>query len=122
MIRRPPRSTRTDTLFPYTTLFRSFNRKDPGYIDNVTTGEKNVNDNHARGGQITALWKATDSVSVKLSALYQRAKADGSSEEVRVAGLTAYQQNYILRSEEHTSELQSLMRISYAVFCLKKKK
>src|SRR3546814_1904124 len=62
-----------------------FNRKDPGYIDNVTTGEKNVNDNHARGGQITALWKATD------------------------------------RSEEHTSELQSLMRISYAVLCLKKK-
>src|SRR3546814_6113732 len=107
MIRRPSRSTLTDTLVPYTTLFRS----------NVTTGEKNVNDNHARGGQITALWKATDSVSVKLSALYQRAKADGSSEEVRVAGLTAYQQS----SEEHTSELQSLLRLTYAVFCLNKK-
>src|SRR3546814_414731 len=84
-----------------------FNRKDPGYIDNVTTGEKNVNDNHARGGQITALWKATDSVSVKLSALYQRAKADGSSEEVRVAGLTAYQQNYILNTGQSSKTTQA---------------
>src|SRR3546814_12989199 len=97
MIRRPSRSTLTDTLVPYTTLFRS----------NVTTGEKNVNDNHARGGQITALWKATDSVSVKLSALYQRAKADGSSEEVRVAGLTAYQQNYILNTGQSSKTTQA---------------
>src|SRR3546814_8992502 len=69
MIRRPPRSTRTDTLFPYTTLFRSNATRqcDPPYLNHITT---------PRGA---------------------------------------------VRSEEHTSELQSLMRISYAVFCLKKK-
>src|SRR3546814_1295697 len=77
MIRRPPRSTRTDTLFPYTTLFRSEMRE--------------------RGRLIRRdLVEALRSLSGPLSAA--------------------------LRSEEHTSELQSLMRISYAVFCLKKKK
>src|SRR3546814_5727026 len=86
MIRRPPRSTRTDTLFPYTTLFRSIYPR----VDCERRGQK-------------------------------------------VIGGSAFQENYILRkeekrrfcrerSEEHTSELQSLMRISYAVFCLKKKK
>src|SRR3546814_6618541 len=86
MIRRPPRSTRTDTLFPYTTLFRSrlsaehcadprkrLDCEQPGYC----------------GGQVCGL---------KLPEAFEK------------------------RSEEHTSELQSLMRISYAVFCLKKKK
>src|SRR3546814_4277550 len=76
MIRRPPRSKRTDTLFPYTTLFRS--------TDRGRGGRKALPPRHAggmdRGGKL------------------------------------------VLRSEEHTSELQSLMRISYAVFCLKKKK
>src|SRR3546814_11631766 len=75
MIRRPPRSTRTDTLFPYTTLFRS----------DLTIG--------ARVTSTTPL----------------KANVGLSSPGVK-------------RSEEHTSELQSLMRISYAVFCLKKKK
>src|SRR3546814_3437401 len=79
MIRRPPRSTRTDTLFPYTTLFRSH--------DNF----KFIAGRHHRPGGQTEL-------------------AD------RNAGPVVH------RSEEHTSELQSLMRISYAVFCLKKKK
>src|SRR3546814_3438359 len=78
MIRRPPRSTRTDTLFPYTTLFRSAHR--------VATGEGLVRVVHDRGDPHRAEAHAAD------------------------------------RSEEHTSELQSLMRISYAVFCLKKKK
>src|SRR3546814_1341047 len=73
MIRRPPRSTRTDTLFPYTTLFRS----------------AEAADRHAKSGGRLAL---------------------------AIAGVDDQQ-----RSEEHTSELQSLMRISYAVFCLKKK-
>src|SRR3546814_5202295 len=73
MIRRPPRSTRTDTLFPYTTLFRSSSAA-------------------TRGAMFLAVVVA------------------GEGEECRQ------------RSEEHTSELQSLMRISYAVFCLKKKK
>src|SRR3546814_18194606 len=78
MIRRPPRSTRTDTLFPYTTLFRSHCRDLPGCPD-IVFREQRV-------------------------AIF----VDGDF--------------WHGRSEEHTSELQSLMRISYAVFCLKKKK
>src|SRR3546814_7053125 len=85
MIRRPPRSTRTDTLFPYTTLFRS--------PDAVT----------ARGTR-------------HLAELAAVARAGGR------AVLFFLVQRGDCRSEEHTSELQSLMRISYAVFCLKKKK
>src|SRR3546814_5600865 len=82
MIRRPPRSTRTDTLFPYTTLFRS-----------------DVADRRAGVGG-------------RPRAAMERGRAGGDAQERdRGAG----------RSEEHTSELQSLMRISYAVFCLKKK-
>src|SRR3546814_8615682 len=87
MIRRPPRSTRTDTLFPYTTLFRS---QDP-LADLILKGE--VKD----GSTVTAATTQGPILSFSVS------------EEVRS------------RSEEHTSELQSLMRISYAVFCLKKK-
>src|SRR3546814_17478628 len=81
MIRRPPRSTRTDTLFPYTTLFRS-------------EGHRAVHYFSSRNGRVID-WSFM---------------VDGKSIEVPVK-----------RSEEHTSELQSLMRISYAVFCLKKK-
>src|SRR3546814_1708352 len=83
MIRRPPRSTRTDTLFPYTTLFRSFK-------PSISLAE------------ITILF------SVSLS----------SEADLKTQASAAC----LKRSEEHTSELQSLMRISYAVFCLKKKK
>src|SRR3546814_1318768 len=83
MIRRPPTSTRTDTLFPYTTLFRSVDRRRAGP--------------DARHGPD------------------HRARVDGDRPG-RQGGRAA-----VLRSEEHTSELQSLMRISYAVFCLKKK-
>src|SRR3546814_4747581 len=92
MIRRPPRSTRTDTLFPYTTLFRSFDHrlmrgfgeapgKDAGLADVV----------HAAG--------------IAMETILDDSDVDVDD----------------IRSEEHTSELQSLMRISYAVFCLKKK-
>src|SRR3546814_2483635 len=77
MIRRPPRSTRTDTLFPYTTLFRSLH-----------------------------------------DLLAHRALEDLAGGGHR----QGFHEAHLLRSEEHTSELQSLMRISYAVFCLKKKK
>src|SRR3546814_4475906 len=96
MIRRPPRSTRTDTLFPYTTLFRS----DPilrnlGVSTIAVTG---VSVNVA----ITNL--VMDAVNLGYSVVVPRDAVCG------------------IRSEEHTSELQSLMRISYAVFCLKKKK
>src|SRR3546814_6812680 len=86
MIRRPPRSTRTDTLFPYTTLFRSSQEQQ---CDDQP-GDRNHRERSAK--------PFIDSI-----------------ERRAVHGLEQ-------RSEEHTSELQSLMRISYAVFCLKKKK
>src|SRR3546814_7120463 len=89
MIRRPPRSTRTDTLFPYTTLFRS------------------------------------EDVLRQAQAAMKLAKKSGKLEIYRPGVLREARHRFNLerreRSEEHTSELQSLMRISYAVFCLKKK-
>src|SRR3546814_12313219 len=91
MIRRPPRSTRTDTLFPYTTLFRSVRQR---------------GGHHSPGLQAKAEGRHR-------FALGRRARATG--QRLYPAGIRH-------RSEEHTSELQSLMRISYAVFCLKKKK
>src|SRR3546814_3447284 len=104
MIRRPPRSTRTDTLFPYTTLFRSDLRR----RDRVRLHP---------GGDLCA---AADALSTRHRGVGQpgehqpRALARrGALPRPRPLGLG--------RSEEHTSELQSLMRISYAVFCLKKK-
>src|SRR3546814_1212870 len=97
MIRRPPRSTRTDTLFPYTTLFRSACRgRRVGSID----GRDQRLLQHQGGGLSPP-----------------RARGGFRSPE-RVAPC---RDRRTLRSEEHTSELQSLMRISYAVFCLKKK-
>src|SRR3546814_1781067 len=95
MIRRPPRSTRTDTLFPYTTLFRS--------CDLAAVTKAGLED-----------WLAEYVALVRnhRSHLYLFSMASASDKEVRA----------VVRSEEHTSELQSLMRISYAVFCLKKKK
>src|SRR3546814_5329595 len=96
MIRRPPRSTRTDTLFPYTTLFRSpFSSPYPevAVASSVTPSGGKLAGKHQLGMLCVA---ATNT-----------------------AGYDALAIN---RSEEHTSELQSLMRISYAVFCLKKKK
>src|SRR3546814_7563122 len=89
MIRRPPRSTRTDTLFPYTTLFRSV----AGCPSN---------------------WHAAVALQAFVRCLRQVCGRSGA--QARITRLRGY------RSEEHTSELQSLMRISYAVFCLKKKK
>src|SRR3546814_2898807 len=102
MIRRPPRSTRTDTLFPYTTLFRS--REDcarPHHHLNTDHGYAIIMPSASRDDK---LWPEDD-----WRAVFAR---------LREAGCTLR----VLRSEEHTSELQSLMRISYAVFCLKKKK
>src|SRR3546814_9998258 len=95
MIRRPPRSTRTDTLFPYTTLFRSSSSTAASVICNAYKNTK---------GLVAPPLKYSNSVSAATS-------SDRPS--IRSPLLT--------RSEEHTSELQSLMRISYAVFCLKKK-
>src|SRR3546814_9432190 len=104
MIRRPPRSTRTDTLFPYTTLFRS-----KSYIVRIIGIWELFNNSM----QCTEFCRI-----VALQPL-----DDPPLEKCVVLALCfAFDQPVVvLRSEEHTSELQSLMRISYAVFCLKKK-
>src|SRR3546814_12325281 len=86
MVRRPPRSTRTDTLFPYTTLFRSVGGDKGWSAEDARPDDDSNNQSH------------------DIRRRQQRARTGQRS-----------------RSEEHTSELQSLMRISYAVFCLKKK-
>src|SRR3546814_1500609 len=94
MIRRPPRSTRTDTLFPYTTLFRS--------------------------GGLAIEQAGIEGIGAHDAVLDTRQHfADMPSQPGRCAPGQGLQR--LARSEEHTSELQSLMRISYAVFCLKKK-
>src|SRR3546814_2333565 len=99
MIRRPPRSTRTDTLFPYTTLFRSFQAALDAEVPVQPVALR-----FARDGRrvIDAGFHEGESFVHNIVRLLGKAPMD--------------------RSEEHTSELQSLMRISYAVFCLKKKK
>src|SRR3546814_2254919 len=108
MIRRPPGSTRTDTLFPYTTLFRSAAEAEIHHRDTVERQHRPDGEHgealeaavgHDPGGGGRARLQAAAG---SLSAHLRRARPE--------------------RSEEHTSELQSLMRISYAVFCLKKKK
>src|SRR3546814_1170517 len=101
MNRRPPRSTRTDTLFPYTTLFRSRH----GVVEVETVD----------GAEAVAQRRAEHGVAG--GGADEREAGDG---EPHAAGAGAFAEHD--RSEEHTSELQSLMRISYAVFCLKKKK
>src|SRR3546814_11789665 len=103
MIRRPPRSTRTDTLFPYTTLFRS----------NVNGGGQELAVQGARHESMSA---GPPFISHELTTHERSA--------ITIKDLTTYSlllAHRLSRSEEHTSELQSLMRISYAVFCLKTK-
>src|SRR3546814_6024602 len=105
MIRRPPRSTRTDTLFPYTTLFRS----SAAFPRRGSSGGLPCRHRRRRGRG------HCDAARARLPCLRVRASRPSASTD----------RSYHFsekRSEEHTSELQSLMRISYAVFCLKKKK
>src|SRR3546814_5374855 len=142
MLRRPPRSTRTDTLFPYTTLFRS------GTVGqehvNVLRGDIALDASFNRGSNTLHLPAAASAYSAQLvGSIVVLISVDSEiATPVSSAGLTldfdgdARLLQYALamsnvmiddqvissRSEEHTSELQSLMRISYAVFCLKKKK
>src|SRR3546814_9756439 len=106
MIRRPPRSTRTDTLFPYTTLFRSQGHaaEDDHSIFRRAERHEQQAEDHDQGQ-----WYDQRQALARRDQLFERAAIVDP-----VAGGQ--------RSEEHTSELQSLMRISYAVFCLKKKK
>src|SRR3546814_2777423 len=106
MIRRPPRSTRTDTLFPYTTLFRSklssmSYRESECPIFNLHSPARRNATRHAMPKRKPCFEQLLTS---STSAVFTRRRSTTS------------------RSEEHTSELQSLMRTSYAVFCLKKKK
>src|SRR3546814_7691810 len=96
MIRRPPRSTRTDTLFPYTTLFRSTALRACGPRCRRKALRPSSTSDRRQEGKIARHHERR----------YRRSPPHGP----------------LRRSEEHTSELQSLMRISYAVFCLKKKK
>src|SRR3546814_8022382 len=111
MIQRPPRSTRTDTLFPYTPLFRS----PQNFLDRLTYA-----DGPREIGPLKRVWigcvEARDALNgcfkrIEASLLYQCGKLRAK----------AARSGCLMRSEEHTSELPSLMRISYAVFCLKKK-
>src|SRR3546814_9257546 len=108
MIRRPPISTRTDTLFPYTTLFRS--KHEPAHrIRAILVDDR----------------RGVDDVLLRFRHLLDAARrcgrAGGDLDQLAVAHFDIIGRKPLARSEEHTSELQSLMRISYAVFCLKKK-
>src|SRR3546814_6823849 len=117
MIRRPPRSTRTDTLFPYTTLFRSTAALAAGRLLRP-----------ADIGMLASLGQAEVPVLRRLRvAFFSTGNELRSIGEPLDEGCVYDSNRYTLhgmlqRSEEHTSELQSLMRISYAAFCLKKKK
>src|SRR3546814_6035420 len=102
MIRRPPRSTRTDTLFPYTTLFRSFGKRVMAALQLFVDPSQRL---------------ASDTVEAQQGRRFRQHRPEHDrGQNGSCGGEDPY------RSEEHTSELQSLMRISYAVFCLKKKK
>src|SRR3546814_3706143 len=110
MRRRPPRSTRTDTLLPYTTLFRSRRRRGAATDARAGDGDRLQVPGFRRNRLRTARWL----LRLPDDRRRRRRLADGHS---RLVDELPFQS----RSEEHTSELQSLMRISYAVFCLKKK-
>src|SRR3546814_5737902 len=109
MIRRPPRSTRTDTLFPYTTRFRSLDQLGVA----LNSGRAIMLYGPAGTGKTY--------ISARLARLFSEAIWVPYAIAVNDAVVEIYDPQ-IHRSEEHTSELQSLMRISYAVFCLQKKK
>src|SRR3546814_9339263 len=124
MIRRPPRSTRTDTLFPYTTLFRSLNSIKMAAVTTLCC---------ALIGYPMAYYIARSHPSVRNLLLLGVILPFWTSLLLRVYAWVGILRNDgllnnllqwlgLIRSEEHTSELQSLMRISYAVYCLKKKK
>src|SRR3546814_3455548 len=112
MIRRPPRSTRTDPLAPYTTLFRSGSvfLTRPKLFDHVVTRDELT----ARAAAVYAAVQG-GTLEVRIGHRYPLERARAAHEDLQARRTTG-------RSEEHTSELQSLMRISYAVFCLKKTK
>src|SRR3546814_15133657 len=112
-LRAPPRSTRTDTLFPYTTLFRSIEAGE--FVAITKFLELTLS-------QITSMY-GFEAYAYLLQTLFQQIdfKDQKSNKDQIKLQLLGQENTEISRSEEHTSELQSLMRNSYAVFCLKKK-
>src|SRR3546814_9940210 len=147
MLRRPPRSTRTDTLFPYTTLFRSFDTN-PAGLQRAFQGlpgqglhQHLLRVEHEVAAVGAVQGTGLDQGKVGNESAHFRAMLDEADQigqrrvvlgDHRCAGLAtaadhevdliALEAVHAARSEEHTSELQSLMRISYAVFCLKNKR
>src|SRR3546814_4710953 len=115
MRRRPTRSTRTDTLFPYTTLCRSIGKQIGAKAEPLEVGS----DGQPSDQQQRHLVRHALS---QLCVGQRRALLHGGRDRIIAGHLTGPLGIADHRSEEHTSELQSLMRISYAVFCLKKKK
>src|SRR3546814_5911463 len=109
MIRRPPRSTRTDTLFPYTTLFRSA----PAAPAAVAVESAADHPGAVKSPMVGTVYPSAEPGAAPFI-------AEGT--QVQAGDTLLLVDAMKVRSEEHTSELQSLMRISYAVFCLKKKK
>src|SRR3546814_3923115 len=125
MIRRPPKSTRTDTLFPYTTLFRSV----VAAILNRRGSLGPAPGKRSRGELVLEALDHADALTAAEALAELDPRAYRSFNLVVADNRDAYwlcnrgePDSRVVRSEEHTSELQSLMRISYAVFCLKKKK
>src|SRR3546814_6906094 len=111
MIRRPPRSTRTDTLFPYTTLFRS---RQHARLARLGRDAQPFGEEQALGAAVALLAQQPHPLDQRVRKALDLGTATGHPVNPN--------RKPFERSEEHTSELQSLMRISYAVFCLKKKK
>src|SRR3546814_3438020 len=111
MIRRPPRSTLTDTLFPYTTLFRSL------FLQGLGDPLDPLRSAHSRSSQDVVVAFCWENASAPRILKAGTARLRGRA-ALPLSGRVDIPPS---RSEEHTSELQSLMRISYAVFCLKKK-
>src|SRR3546814_3135849 len=120
MIRRPPRSTRPDTLFPYPTLSRSRlfgdDRPDVAVLGHRHAADIGKHMAHAQNLAAMALEEGGELARVEVIGIVRQRFVFGRRDRLGRKPVLAQ------RSEEHTSELQSLMRISYAVFCLKKKK
>src|SRR3546814_7679991 len=140
MIRRPPRFTRTDTLFPYTTLFRSRQfriaqfacdapermpervRRYIGPSESVAnSAQHSISRDKVRLPAVRGEYIGAAVLNRLFSEHAKRGRADDADLCARLS-VAKYDIAFVGRSEEHTSELQSLMRLSYAVFCLKQKK
>src|SRR3546814_9284475 len=114
MIQRPPRSTRTDTLFPYTTLFRSTKIDNPNPLHLLYALQ-----NHPAGYADLIFSNCQRRSQAHGTAVMEEPIGDDAFFDTAVNNGLVLFEAIKFRSEEHTSELQSLMRISYAVFCLK---